>query len=81
MSVSLNATRERPVASYSGYAALIALLVAIAVEIYAVAALSTEDEIIGAPMMVLGTLAILLLLPGFYLIQPNQAAAILLFGE
>ena len=78
----LNATSERRAASYSGYLMLILLVVVIALQVYGVFNLA-NDNIAMAPLatVILGPLLLLLIAPGFYMLQPNQAVAITLFGD
>jgi hypothetical protein len=83
--IALTATGERPASTYSGYAMLIGLLLAILAEIYGIGRLAngptTGPELTGLVIIVIATLLFILILPGFYMLQPNQAAAITLFGE
>ncbi len=78
----LNATSERRASSYSGYLMLMLLVLVIALQIYGVFNLA-NDNIAMAPIatVILGPLLLLLIAPGFYMLQPNQAAAITLFGD
>lgn len=70
--VHLTANREQPASAFSGFAML---------------ALAIFLLLAGAWLLKAGPLAVLLLLPGFlivtgfYMVQPNQAVAILLFGD
>jgi len=78
---ALRLSHERPAATQNGYLMLLALLPALALAIYG-ASLITDDR--GGPGLVLLVAGILLLAfdaAGFYFLQPNQAAAILLFGD
>jgi len=80
--IALTATSERPAQSFSGYVMLIALLVVIAFWLFGFFNLASESS--GWMPVVstfLGPLLLLLILPGFYMLQPNQAAAITLFGS
>ncbi len=77
---TLRQSHERPAASASGYAMLVVLLLALA----AGGLLLTQIDVLSPPLLV-GAEAVLLLVflfvvSGFYLLQPNQAAVILLFG-
>ena len=82
----INASRERTASTQSGYVMLVACLVLIAVILFCVVTLASGDP---GPATVLGFLAFIipavianvLILSGFYMIQPNQAAAITLFGS
>jgi regulator of protease activity HflC (stomatin/prohibitin superfamily) len=77
---ALSHSHERPARTSSGYAMLLVLLltlVAVGVGVYEF----TQDvPELGAPLVAGGMLSFLFVLCGFYLLQPNQAAAILLFG-
>jgi len=78
---ALTATSERAANAMSGYAMLVLLFVAILAEIYGVRALATVGRSLGPMIVPVATLVIILVFPGFYMLQPNQAAAITLFGE
>jgi regulator of protease activity HflC (stomatin/prohibitin superfamily) len=70
---TLSASRETPAATFNG----LAMLGAVALT----AALILTGVVWGQPNFVIpGGLLLAFLAPGFYMIQPNQAAAILLFG-
>src|SRR5262245_38635831 len=73
---SLNASREYAALTSSGYLMLIAFLVVIAVAVIAIASQGRA----GPAIAVLCVLVLLLIAKGFYMLQPNQAAAITLFG-
>jgi regulator of protease activity HflC (stomatin/prohibitin superfamily) len=75
---ALRSSAERPASTASGYAML---LVALAAVIGIVASATQIGEAPWAPFaLVLGVVILAFVAPGFYLLQPNQAAAILLFG-
>lgn len=79
---SLNATAERPALTQSGYLMLVLLLVAIAAQAWAILQLADDRATpVTIALLIAAVLVLVLILPGFYLIQPNQAAAILLFGD
>ncbi|MFY9351793.1 MAG: SPFH domain-containing protein [Sphingobium sp.] len=79
--MALQATRERTIATMSGYIMLLLLLFCILAALYGFAGMGEGNEGTGAALLV-GSLALFVfILSGFYLIQPNQAAAILLFGD
>jgi regulator of protease activity HflC (stomatin/prohibitin superfamily) len=59
---------------------LLVLLLALAAIGVGVFELTQDAPALGAPLVAIGVLAFLFVLCGFYLLQPNQAAAILLFG-
>jgi regulator of protease activity HflC (stomatin/prohibitin superfamily) len=79
---NLNASRERPAQTFNGYAMLVLLLLAIAVQVYGIAGLVNQQR--GAmpiAAVIAGPIALVFILSGFYMLQPNQAAAITLFGS
>ena len=80
--IALQASRERGAATFNGYLMLLVLLLAIAATVLGVGRMAQEDFgglslalVIGAPLIMI------LVASGFYMLQPNQAAAITLFGE
>jgi hypothetical protein len=79
--IALTATSERPAATMSGYAMLVVLLVAIIGDIYGIARLPGGPTAFGVGTVIVSTLLFILIMPGFYMLQPNQAAAITLFGD
>ena len=82
--IALTATSERPASTYSGYLMLMVLLLAIIAEIYGVRLLAKAPDgpdPTGLSIIAAATLVFVLVMPGFYMLQPNQAAAIMLFGE
>lgn len=70
---TLTISRERPGSAFNGYVMLLALLGALAV-----VAMGARAD--APPMAFLGIVALVLIAPGFYMLQPNQGAAITLFG-
>lgn len=78
-STNLNRTQERAASAASGYLMLFVLLGAFALAIFSGAG-AVAAPLMGAGMVTLAALVILFVLPGFYMLQPNQAAAITLFG-
>jgi regulator of protease activity HflC (stomatin/prohibitin superfamily) len=70
---TLTASRETPAATFNGLAMLGA--VALAAAIILLGVLGRQPGLV-----IPGGLLLAFLAPGFYMIQPNQAAAILLFG-
>ncbi|MEO6225908.1 MAG: SPFH domain-containing protein [Sphingomicrobium sp.] len=81
-SFALNSTTERKAESYSGYLLLVLLVLVIAFQAFAVLNLARNHggwlPILG---VIIGPLLLILILPGFYMLQPNQAAALNLFGS
>ncbi|GAB7555749.1 SPFH domain-containing protein [Novosphingobium resinovorum] len=82
----INASRESIASTRSGYLMLIVFLALLVAIVFCVVTLASGDP---GPGTVLGFLAFILpavimnvlILSGFYMIQPNQAAAITLFGS
>ena len=72
-SSALNASREVRASTSSGYLMLVIALVLLA---FAVTLIMRADVVAAA----LAMFAVVLILSGFYLINPNEAAAIQLFG-
>jgi regulator of protease activity HflC (stomatin/prohibitin superfamily) len=80
--IALTATSERPASTYSGYLMLIVLLLAIAADVFAIGSLPKgPGGTLNVAVIVVATIVFILVMPGFYMLQPNQAAAITLFGE
>jgi regulator of protease activity HflC (stomatin/prohibitin superfamily) len=80
--IALTATSERPASTYSGYLMLIVLLIAIAADVLAIGSLPKgPGGTLNVAVIVIATIVFILVMPGFYMLQPNQAAAITLFGE
>jgi regulator of protease activity HflC (stomatin/prohibitin superfamily) len=80
--VTLSASRERPAATASGYLMLLLLVIVIVLEIGGIFGLANDRG--GALAIladILGPIAILIIAPGFYMLQPNQAVSITLFGD
>ncbi|HEX8644862.1 MAG TPA: SPFH domain-containing protein [Allosphingosinicella sp.] len=78
---ALRLSRERPAGTFSGYVMLAVLLAALALVILGLTMVPAKDPIPGLLLAVAGLLGALFVAAGFYLLQPNQAAAILLFGD
>jgi regulator of protease activity HflC (stomatin/prohibitin superfamily) len=78
---ALNASVERTANTHSGYLLLVIALGFVALQVFGIVRLANADfggfAILATA---LGPIGWLLILPGFYLLQPNQAAAVLLFG-
>lgn len=82
-SAALNASSERMANTFSGYLMLLALLVVVAFGGYEFSQMVGSEQPPLAPVLLfIGSVLIFCFITiGFYMIQPNQAAAILLFGE
>lgn len=80
--IALNASRERPAATISGYMMLALLLLAIAAQVWAVTELASDSAgTLQVVTVILAPIALIFIAVGFYMLQPNQAAAITLFGD
>ena len=80
--IALTSSRERQASTSNGYVMLVAILIAFALDVYGM--LDVVGERVDAmtiASLVAGTLLLLLVAPGFYMLQPNQAVAITLFGD
>lgn len=84
---SMTPSEERPGSAYSGYL-MLGVLAALTVVVILLLATSVPPQ--GAPggvklafvgTLILGSLAVLIGAIGFFMIQPNQATVITLFGE
>ncbi len=79
---ALTSSREHPAPTASGYVMLLVLLVAIVIQIFGIVQLANDHpSMLAIAAVIVGPLTILLIAPGFYMLQPNQAAAITLFGS
>ena len=80
--IALKISRERPAATMSGYLLLLLLLIVIAVGAYVIVhGVSVHSPvIIGNAAWITGLVA-LFIACGFFMLQPNQGAAITLFGD
>jgi len=80
--IALTATSERTASTYSGYVMLIVLLIAILADGFGIRQLGAFGGAgMGFVIVIAATLIFILVMPGFYMLQPNQAAAITLFGS
>jgi regulator of protease activity HflC (stomatin/prohibitin superfamily) len=83
---SMTASAERRAWSTSGYLIFVAFLALLVITVWRIVAFAGSDpagnEIFGFLVStVISALALVVLASGFYMIQPNQAAAITLFGS
>jgi regulator of protease activity HflC (stomatin/prohibitin superfamily) len=79
---ALNRSREVPAATQSGYVMLLVSLVLVGLAVWLFIGAVAPDEPNGLMVIIaimIGTIG-LLILSGFYMINPNEAAAIQLFG-
>jgi regulator of protease activity HflC (stomatin/prohibitin superfamily) len=78
---ALRLSQEREASTINGYIMLLVLVALIVAGFVALGLMSDPgSEAVGFLLMVFTVPAFILVLKGFYLLQPNQAAAILLFG-
>ena len=78
---ALRLSQERSAATQNGYAMLLVLLLAIIVAGAGFAASAAGIRPLGLGIFIPAVLAAAFVSAGFYFLQPNQAAAILLFGD
>jgi regulator of protease activity HflC (stomatin/prohibitin superfamily) len=78
---ALRLSRERTAHTYSGYLMLLVLVIAAAAALGGAVLAANGQEPLGGTIAVLGGAIALFVACGFYFLQPNQAAAILLFGD
>jgi regulator of protease activity HflC (stomatin/prohibitin superfamily) len=80
--IALTSSKERPASTMSGYAMLFALLMVIALMVFGVANLVGDNGgMLPIVLNIVGPILLVLIAPGFYMLQPNQAVAITLFGD
>ncbi|WP_166042079.1 SPFH domain-containing protein [Sphingosinicella sp. YJ22] len=77
----LRVSREVPASTMSGYPMLLVLLAAIALTVWGALQIEGPREMLGIGAAIGGVLILLFVACGFYMLQPNQAAAITLFGD
>lgn len=74
-------SQERPAGTMSGYPMLLLLLIILVAMAVGIWQMTQKNEGLGASLLILGAFAFTFVAIGFYFLQPNQAAAILLFGD
>lgn len=80
-SAALLASRERPARTFNGYLMLGVLLLALVVGVSRVVALVNDsNSVLDGAIAIASAVVSVLIVAGFYMLQPNQAAAIILFG-
>src|SRR3954470_24848507 len=77
----LRLSQERPASTFNGYGMLLALLLTIVIDFVGLGAAASSSPALGVTIIILDSIAFLIVLSGFYLLQPNTAAALLLFGD
>ena len=80
--IALSSSRERPASTASGYAMLLVLLLAIVAQVYGIVQLARDNpSAVAIVTVIVAPVVLLFVACGFYMLQPNQAAAITLFGD
>jgi regulator of protease activity HflC (stomatin/prohibitin superfamily) len=80
-SQALRLSQERPAATMSGYPMLLVLLLILGLMGVGFWQLALDNDALAVILLVGGSLVFTFVAVGFYLLQPNQAAAMLLFGD
>jgi len=78
---ALRQSSEKPATTTSGYGMLLVLLIALAATAGALTQIDRMEDWIVISWLLVSILVELFVLCGFYLLQPNQAAVITLFGD
>jgi len=79
----MSLSKERSGSAYNGYTMLL-ILVAVPIVPFVLLAGGLGQAmgpVVGVPMLILSLLAFVMIAVGFFMIQPNQAVVITLFGE
>ena len=80
--LALKASKERLASTLSGYPMLLVGLLALAMDVYGVVRIANDQvDVTTFALLIVGMLLFGLVAGGFYMLQPNQAAAITLFGD
>jgi hypothetical protein len=80
--IALNMSRERAASTMSGYVMLLVLLLSILAQVWGLVQLASDNEgLLEYVTVVAAPLLLIFVACGFYMLQPNQAAAITLFGD
>lgn len=77
----LRLSKERRASTMSGYPMLVVLLAALAIGVLGLVLLSGPGGLLPFLLLISGFFTLFFIVGGFYLLQPNQTAAILLFGD
>ena len=77
----LRLSQERPARTFNGYVMLIVLLLTVFIDFIGLGMSADANPALGVTILILDSIAFLIVLCGFYLLQPNTAAALLLFGD
>jgi regulator of protease activity HflC (stomatin/prohibitin superfamily) len=78
---ALRESREQPASTTNGYVMLLVVVAALAVVGWGVYIAATGARGLGGGIIGGASIVLLFVLCGFYMLQPNQAAAITLFGD
>jgi regulator of protease activity HflC (stomatin/prohibitin superfamily) len=78
---ALRLSRERPAATQNGYVMLLVLVLLLAAIVVGLGLAGAGMEAGGTALVLTAAVAFIFVAVGFYFLQPNQAAAILLFGD
>jgi regulator of protease activity HflC (stomatin/prohibitin superfamily) len=76
----LRLSAERGANTFNGYVMLLVMLAMLVAIFLGIGMIGNGQEVIGALLLIPASFTMLVAACGFYLLQPNQAAAILLFG-
>jgi regulator of protease activity HflC (stomatin/prohibitin superfamily) len=80
--IALTSSRESAASAMNGYVMLLVMLVIIALTVWGIARLVRDEFGLFTLFAVFGgSLLAVLVMSGFYMLQPNQAVAITLFGD
>ena len=72
---------ERPAATASGYLMLLVMLGAVLVGLLDLATVARVDPVAGGAVFIACVVVFVFVVPGFSMLQPNQVAAVTLFGS
>ena len=78
---ALRQSREKTASTASGYGMLLVLLLSIVAGAAALTQIDRMNDAIVVPWLIASVVVFLFVSMGFYLLQPNQAAVITLFGD
>ncbi|MDT8759903.1 SPFH domain-containing protein [Sphingomonas psychrotolerans] len=78
---ALRQSSERAAHTMSGYGMLLVLLLPIAAAVAAISQIDRVADAVVVSTLLVSSILFLFVISGFYLLQPNQAAVILLFGD
>ena len=79
--VALTSSRERPASTASGFLMLLLLVLAVIVQVWGIVQLANDNpSMVAITAVIVAPIVLLFVACGFYMLQPNQAAAITLFG-